>query len=188
MRLWLVGVLLAGFAVSGSAVLFLAGFSSNVDRGGAWGVARVLPLSLAGDAVAGEARAGEAARQVLEIVTSTTTYRFDVEVAETDRQKAVGLMFRRTLAPMTGMLFPYDEASDLSMWMRNTYIPLDMIFIRVDGSIHRVEANTEPHSETVIRAGAQVTAVLEIPGGEAERLGIGAGDQVVHRHFRTAGR
>ncbi|MEO1281277.1 MAG: DUF192 domain-containing protein [Pseudomonadota bacterium] len=133
------------------------------------------------------AQAEKLATQTLEIVTAQGTHEFRVEVAETERQKAVGLMFRRSLSPMTGMLFPYPEADDLSMWMRNTYIPLDMLFIRADGVIHRVEANAEPHSETVIRAGAPVTAVLEIPGGEASRLGIQAGDKVTHGHFRSAG-
>ncbi|MEL7047825.1 MAG: DUF192 domain-containing protein [Pseudomonadota bacterium] len=119
----------------------------------------------------------------LKIVTKAGSQTFQVEVAKTDRQKAVGLMFRRLLPDMTGMLFPYGVPKDLTMWMRNTYIPLDMIFIRADGTIHRVEANTEPFSEEVVAAGAPVTAVLEIGGGEAARLGIAAGDRVIHSHF-----
>lgn len=125
---------------------------------------------------------------MVRIVSSNGTHDFRVEVARDERQKAMGLMFRRQLEPMSGMLFPYNAPSDLSMWMRNTYISLDMIFIRADGQIHRIEANTEPLSETVVWAGHPVTAVLEIAGGEAARLGIKAGDTVEHGHFSGASR
>jgi uncharacterized protein len=92
-------------------------------------------------------------------------------------------MYRTSLARNTGMLFPYPEARELSMWMKNTYIPLDMIFIRADGTIHRIEAMTEPLSERVIASRGAVTAVLEIAGGAAARLGLKAGDKVRHPHF-----
>lgn len=110
----------------------------------------------------------------------------DVEIATTDQQKAVGLMFRTELADRTGMLFPYGREQDITMWMRNTYIPLDMLFIRADGVIHRIEARTEPMSERVIAAGAPVSAVLELAGGAAERLGIAAGDRVNHPAIAVA--
>jgi uncharacterized protein len=111
---------------------------------------------------------------------------FDVEIAVTDQEKSVGLMFRTALADTAGMLFPYGRAHDVSMWMRNTYIPLDMLFIREDGVIHRIEVRTEPMSERVIAAGAPVTAVLELAGGATERLGIKAGDRVRHPLFDAA--
>lgn len=94
-------------------------------------------------------------------------------------------MFRTALADNMGMLFPYDGAQNVTMWMRNTYIPLDMLFIRADGTIHRIEAKTEPFSERMIEAGGDVAAVLELAGGASERLGIKAGDKVSHPYFKA---
>ncbi len=110
--------------------------------------------------------------------------KFRIEVARSARQKALGLMFRRELAPLRGMLFPYEGEQPVSMWMKNTYIPLDMLFIKSDGTIHRIEAMTEPFSERIIESGAAVAAVLEIAGGEARRLKISPGDRVRHAHFQ----
>lgn len=107
----------------------------------------------------------------------------DIEVAEDPQEKAMGLMFRTELADNRGMLFPYSEARELSMWMRNTYIPLDMLFIRPDGVIHRIEVRAEPMSERIISSQGEVSAVLELPGGATERLGIKAGDRVRHPLF-----
>lgn len=108
---------------------------------------------------------------------------FAIEIAESDAEKAKGLMFRTQLSDGEGMLFPYGRDMDVTMWMRNTYIPLDMLFIRSDGVIHRIEARTEPHSERIIASQGPVMAVLEIAGGAAERLGIAAGDKVRHEFF-----
>jgi uncharacterized membrane protein (UPF0127 family) len=107
----------------------------------------------------------------------------DIEVAEEPQEKAMGLMFRTELADSKGMLFPYNESRELSMWMRNTFIPLDMVFIRPDGVIHRIEARTEPMSERIINSDGPVSAVLELAGGAAERLGIKAGDRVRYPLF-----
>lgn len=107
----------------------------------------------------------------------------DVEVAKDPQEKALGLMFRTELADNQGMLFPYDEPRELSMWMHNTYIPLDMLFIRPDGVIHRIEAQAEPLSDRVINSGGPVSAVLELAGGAAKRLGIKEGDRVQHPLF-----
>jgi uncharacterized protein len=109
-----------------------------------------------------------------------------IEVAASDQEKALGLMFRTKLADTEGMLFPYGVSQNITMWMRNTYISLDMIFIRADGVIHRIEARTEPLSERIISASGQVSAVLELAGGAAERLGIKAGDRVRHPVFDAA--
>lgn len=108
-----------------------------------------------------------------------------IEVAETSEQKSLGLMFRTSLADGQGMLFPYPGAQEISMWMRNTLIPLDMVFIRADGTVHRIEVRTEPLSERVIGSQGPVTAVLELAGGAAERLGLKPGDKVRHSHFRA---
>jgi uncharacterized membrane protein (UPF0127 family) len=110
----------------------------------------------------------------------------EVEIAQDSKEKALGLMFRTELADNKGMLFPYSEARELSMWMRNTYIPLDMLFIRPDGVIHRIEMRAEPMSERVITSGGPVSAVLELAGGATERLGIKAGDRVRYPLFSSA--
>jgi uncharacterized membrane protein (UPF0127 family) len=107
----------------------------------------------------------------------------DIEVAEDPQAKQLGLMFRTELADDKGMLFPYGEPREIGMWMRNTYIPLDMLFIRPDGVIHRIEERAEPLSERLISSQGPVSAVLEIPGGAAARHGIKAGDRVRHPLF-----
>ncbi|MEQ1651721.1 MAG: DUF192 domain-containing protein [Hyphomicrobium sp.] len=108
---------------------------------------------------------------------------FEIEVATTDQEKALGLMYRTKLADTEGMLFPYGRMQEITMWMRNTYIPLDMLFIRDDGVIHRIESRAEPLSERIIASGAPVSAVLELAGGAAARLGIKPGDTVRHPLF-----
>lgn len=124
-------------------------------------------------------------REPLVIVTESGEHRFDVEVAQTQQDKAFGLMFRTELGERAGMLFPYGEPQEITMWMRNTYIPLDMVFLKADGTVHRVEARTEPLSEKVIASGGNVTAVLEIAGGIAESLKLKPGDRIRHRIFGT---
>jgi uncharacterized protein len=109
----------------------------------------------------------------------------DVEIAEDASEKQLGLMFRTELAPGTGMLFPYGNPREITMWMHNTYIPLDMVFIRADGTVHRIEKRAEPLSDRIIASQGPVAAVLELPGGEAERLGLKPGDKVRHPAFET---
>ncbi|MDQ3143562.1 MAG: DUF192 domain-containing protein [Pseudomonadota bacterium] len=105
-------------------------------------------------------------------------HRFTVEVARTPEQQAQGLMNRQSLAPDRGMIFPYDEPVMTSFWMKNTLIPLDMIFIRADGTIARIEANTVPLSLESAASGEPVGAVLELAGGRSAELGIGPGARV----------
>lgn len=124
-------------------------------------------------------------KEPLVVTTDSGKHEFDVEVAKTREQQARGLMFRRSLGARNGMLFVHDEPQFLSMWMRNTYIPLDMIFIRADGKVHRIEAFAEPHSERIIGSGEKVTAVLELEGGTAARIGLKPGDTVEHPHFKS---
>jgi uncharacterized membrane protein (UPF0127 family) len=109
----------------------------------------------------------------------------EVEIAEAPKEKELGLMFRTELADGKGMLFPYGEPREVAMWMRNTYIPLDMVFIRADGVVHRIERRAEPLSERVISSDGPVTAVLELAGGAAERLGLEPGDRVRHPLFAS---
>ena len=104
--------------------------------------------------------------------------RFTVELARTADDQARGLMFRRELAPDRGMLFPMDPPRPASFWMKNTLIPLDMIFVRADGTIARIAANTVPGSLAPVRSGEPVAAVLELAGGRSAALGIAEGDRV----------
>jgi uncharacterized membrane protein (UPF0127 family) len=124
--------------------------------------------------------------ETLSIATGGGEVVIEIEVAATPDEQARGLMFRTSVPERTGMLFPYSPAREITMWMRNTYVSLDMIFIRADGVIHRIETHTEPMSERVISSGAPATGVLEIAAGSAARLGIKPGDTVRHGHFGTA--
>jgi uncharacterized membrane protein (UPF0127 family) len=119
----------------------------------------------------------------LELVTAGGVYALDVEVAATPEKQALGLMYRTSLPETKGMLFPYKQPRELTMWMRNTYIPLDMVFIRADGTVHRIEAMTEPLSDRIIASQGSVLAVLEIAGGAAARMGLKPGDTVRHPVF-----
>ncbi len=109
---------------------------------------------------------------------------FQVEVARNDADRAQGLMFRRSMPADRGMLFDFGRVEPVAMWMQNTYLSLDMLFIRPDGTIARIAANTEPLSTRTIPSGEPILAVLELNAGTAARLGIRAGDRVEHPLFR----
>ena len=115
---------------------------------------------------------------ILTIHSGAKSHAFVVEVARTPEQQERGLMFRQSLADNQGMIFPYDPPVVASFWMKNTLIPLDMIFIRPDHTIARVADNTVPLSLEPVSAGETVAAVLEIRGGRAAELGVKAGDKV----------
>ncbi len=125
-------------------------------------------------------------REPLVIMTRAGERAFMVELALTPEQQATGLMFRTELADNAGMLFVHDEPHELSMWMKNTYIPLDMLFISRDGAVSRIATMTTPLSEEVIASGGDVVAVLELAGGAAARLNIAPGDKVLSRALGTA--
>jgi uncharacterized protein len=122
-------------------------------------------------------------RNTVEIASSTGVHVFTVEVADTDATREKGLMYRKDLPDGRGMLFDFFRDQPVGFWMKNTYIPLDMIFIRSDGRIVSIAENTEPMSERVVPSGAPVRAVLEVKGGTARRLGIQPGDQVANPIF-----
>jgi len=119
----------------------------------------------------------------LEIVTATGRAKFQVEVVDNDATRAKGLMNRKSLAADRGMLFDFKTPRDVAFWMRNTYIPLDMIFIRSDGRILSIARNAKPFDETPIPSGGPIRGVLEIPGGRAAQIGMLPGDRVLHRIF-----
>jgi len=130
------------------------------------------------------ARAATEKAEPLTIVTKSGPKRFDVEVMRDDASRSRGLMFRRHMAADHGMLFDFERDEPVTMWMKNTYLPLDMVFIRPDGTISRIAADTEPLSTAIIPSGSSVLAVLELNAGTAAKLGIQPGDRVEHGMFR----
>lgn len=142
-----------------------------VMTGGAW----ALGLDVAS--------AAEARLEKVEVVTSRGRARFQVEIAATQAEQARGLMFRKSLAPDRGMLFTYKRPQPAAYWMKNTLIPLDIIYIQPDGRILSIVRNARPHDETPLPSGGLVLGVLEIAGGRAAQLGILPGDRVLHRIF-----
>lgn len=115
----------------------------------------------------------------LEIRSASGTHRFTVELARTPAQQMQGLMFRRKLDPDAGMLFIYQQPETARYWMKNTYIPLDILFIGSDGRIASIAERTVPLSLETIPSGGPVMAVLELNGGTVSRLGIKVGDRVI---------
>lgn len=119
----------------------------------------------------------------LTIETARGRFDIDVEVADTRKRRMRGLQHRRTLAADAGMLFDYKESRPVAMWMKNTHLPLDMLFVDAAGRVARVARDTEPLSLTPIPSGEPVRAVLELNAGTADRLGIRAGDRIHHAIF-----
>ena len=129
------------------------------------------------------AKAQSLATSPLTIEVGGKTLKFTVELASTAREQEIGLMHRNVMAEDHGMLFDLHEVRRASFWMRNTFIPLDMIFIRANGEIEAIMDNAVPHSETPIGPQAPVRAVLELVGGAARKMGIKPGDRVHHAVF-----
>jgi uncharacterized membrane protein (UPF0127 family) len=121
--------------------------------------------------------------ETVEIVTLRGRQRFQVEIAATRAQQERGLMFRKSLAPDHGMLFTYAKPQRVAYWMKNTLIPLDIIYIAPNGKILSIARNARPHDETPLASGGLVLGVLELAGGRAAQLGILPGDRVLHRIF-----
>ncbi len=110
--------------------------------------------------------------------TESGPHSFTIELAATPQEKALGLMYRRSLPADAGMLFLYDSPQPLTMWMRNTLISLDMVFIGADLRVHRIETHTEPFSTDIISSDGEVKAVLELNAGTAAAIGLKVGDEV----------
>ncbi|WP_018390867.1 DUF192 domain-containing protein [Ancylobacter sp. FA202] len=157
----------------------LRGFR-GCGRGLALAVAAVLFASQL--LVAGLVPAGATAEQ-LTILTKAGPLGVEIEMAVTPAQRSKGLMYRTELAPNAGMLFDFGVDQPISMWMKNTYIPLDMLFIRSDGRIASIATDTVPLSTATISSGVPVKAVLELPAGTVRAKGIAVGDRIEHRLF-----
>ena len=135
-------------------------------------------------AISGESQNTVFEKSELTIVHGDTRYRFNIEIANTPITRQRGLMERRHLELDAGMLFDYTKPRQIHMWMKNTFIPLDMIFIDRSGRIVLIVENTTPFSTDVIASPGPVLAVLELNGGTAARLAIKTGDRVIHDIFR----
>jgi uncharacterized membrane protein (UPF0127 family) len=157
----------------------------DLKRTSAWLLARnwlAAILVITGFAVT-SAPAGAASFEPLEIVTKNGVQMFSVEMATTEKEKQTGLMYRKELADGKGMLFDFNPEQEVSMWMENTYVSLDMIFIRADGRILRIAENTKPLSTKIISSQGPARAVLEVVAGTAQKYGIRPGDRVGHPLF-----
>jgi uncharacterized protein len=119
----------------------------------------------------------------VEIETGTGTHVFTIELADTPQLRQRGLMFRQSMAADHGMLFDFERDQEISMWMQNTYIPLDMIFILSDGTVHRIERDTTPFSTRSVHSRGPVRSVLEINAGRSAEIGLRPGDTIRHRIF-----
>jgi uncharacterized membrane protein (UPF0127 family) len=125
-------------------------------------------------------------RSSLVIDTAAGPRRFNIELARSPEQQEQGLMFRKSLAADAGMLFDFGATRPAAFWMKNTYIPLDMLFIAADGRIADIHERAVPFSEATITSKVPVRAVLEVNGGTVQRLGIKPGDVVHHPIFGNA--
>ncbi len=119
----------------------------------------------------------------LTIGSATGDHKFTVELATTPAQQEQGLMYRRSMAPDAGMLFDFGHPTTTTFWMKNTLIPLDMLFVGADGRIVNIHERAVPMSEAMIPAQGMVRAVIELNGGTAARLGIRPGDRVIYPIF-----
>ena len=132
---------------------------------------------------AAQTPASAAAQDTIEIVTSSGVHAFSVELATNDAERARGLMFRKSLPEGHGMLFDFQTDQQVQFWMRNTYIPLDMIFIRGDGRVLNIAQNATPLSDALIPSAGPVRGVLEVIAGTARKYHIAPGDRVTGSFF-----
>ena len=151
-------------------MMFAHGFAPALRRAGA--LLAVLAVAAPLAACSDEGK--------LVLHTATGDYSFNVEVVDTPETRAEGLMFRQELADDAGMLFDFEQEREVSFWMRNTFIPLDMIFVGSDGVVKTIHVNARPQDPTSIPSQVPVQFVLEIPGGRSEEIGLKPGDTVEH--------
>ena len=123
-------------------------------------------------------------REALVIQSNDKTHEFSVEVADTREEQTRGLMFRNVIEPSQGMLFEFEGEEIRSIWMKNTSVFLDVLFVRADGRILKIEHSARPYSLRSMTSEAPVSAVLEIAGGQANVLGIKPGDRIQHEYFK----
>jgi uncharacterized membrane protein (UPF0127 family) len=142
-----------------------------------------LMLSPVASPAVAEQQAAQAQLERLEIVTATGAHAFDVEVARTEAEHGRGLMFRRSLPQDHGMLFLFEVERPIAMWMKNTYVSLDMVFVSRNGRVTSIARGAVPLSETLIPSGGPVHAVIELAAGAVDAIGLSVGDRVRHPGF-----
>jgi len=142
-----------------------------------------LLLSPASSPAIAEEQAAQGRLERLEIVTASGAHAFEVEVARSEGEHARGLMFRRSLPQDRGMLFLFETERPIAMWMKDTYVSLDMVFVSRNGRVKSIARGAVPMSETIIPSGGPVYAVLEIAAGAADAIGLSVGDRVRHPGF-----
>lgn len=150
----------------------------RIMSAGLLGLAILGGCQLSSEAASARSSSEQAKLVPLSVVSGNGAHHFQVEVAKTDAEQERGLMFRPSLAPDRGMIFPFASPRPATFWMKDTMIPLDLIFVRADGTIARIAAMATPYSLDPIQVGEPVAAVLEIAGGRAQALGIVEGDTV----------
>ena len=143
-------------------------------------------LAVAGPLLATPAALAEAPLQRLEVDTASGAHLFQVEVMSTEAERAQGLMNRRSLAKDHGMLFDFHRAAPVAFWMKNTFLPLDMIFVGADGKVVSVKHGAKPLDETPIPSGGPTLGVIEVIAGVADAIGVKPGDEVKHPIFHNA--
>jgi uncharacterized protein len=146
---------------------------------------RILALVILACTVTAVAAQDAARIEPLSIVTSNSATLFAAEVADNDDLRGRGLMFRHVLPADRAMLFDFEKPRPAAMWMKNTYISLDMLFVRADGTIAAIAENTEPLSTQTISVEEPVLGVVELAAGTVKRLGIRRNDKVYHQVFKT---
>jgi uncharacterized protein len=164
-----------------------AGLAASVLALSIFGGVRFAPRFLVGSSARAENSVSDVADpaglEPLVIDTATGPHQFSVELARTEEEREKGLMFRRSLPPDRGMIFDFKTAQPVMMWMKNTYIPLDMIFMAQDGRVTHIAEDEEPLSEKIIPSDGPAFAVLEVNAGTAKRIGLKPGDKVQNALF-----
>lgn len=126
-------------------------------------------------------------REALQVLSGGATHAFQVEIADDEQERETGLMNRDSLPTGQGMLFLFPDARERAFWMKNTHIPLDILYISKSGEVISIQKNTMPMNETPLHSFGPAAAVLEINGGQADALGIKPGDRITHRFFEGKG-
>jgi uncharacterized protein len=177
------------FAVSmsySSAILVLENYRVDLMSMRRLLIALPVLLAMVFFAGVGNTQSENYATAVVTIVSASGKHSFNVELAETPAQMEQGLMFRQQLPPDAGMLFDFKQPTMATMWMHNTLIPLDMLFVDEHGRIVNIHQRAVPQSDAIIAAAAPVRVVIELNGGTTARLGIKPGDQVLFPIFGNA--
>ncbi len=168
------------------ALLLCVSMVVLIDKGNAEKSNNIIkiPPKIEGITLVEEEKAQSLTSEPLTILSANgKKHNYLVEVARTPEEQRIGMMFRKYIDENTGMLFLFEKASKRNFWMKNTLIPLDIVFIRKDGIINHIHPMAETESLKPISSNGEVIAVLEIAGGEAEILGINVGDRVLHKDF-----